>query len=237
MCTTFVYRKKKVIVGMNFDNDGKKYRVSDKNGKGFQVTVKIGSAEFPSIGINTKGIFINDQMVESGEAGMYKRQNEKRWVTSTLVKTILHSDITFDEILLLLKEKEIVNAPGTSTHNLIVARNGDVCIVEPGRRNVITRREDSDWLVLTNFPISEYNEIVPRKVTGSGSDRYLKVIKLLGEIDEPLTMDAGLEILKSVRQKGPEWTTALSLLYDATEQSICYCQDGNITGARTVKLK
>jgi hypothetical protein len=236
MCTTFVYRKKKVIVGMNFDNDGKKYRISDNKNKGFLITVKMGPAEFPSIGVNAKGVFINDQMVDSNEAGMYKRQNEKRWVTSTLVNNILQSNIQFDEILSTLEGIEIVNAPKISTHNLIVAKNGDICIVEPGRRNVISRKEESEWFVLTNFPISEYNEIVPKKVTGSGSERYLKTLKLMEGINELLTIDNGFKILKSIQQNGPEWTTAISILYDATEQNIYYCQNRQFDDVRKMKL-
>jgi len=237
MCTTFVYRNRKVIVGMNFDNDGKKYTISDNKDKGFRVSVKIGPAEFPTIGVNTCGIFINDQIVDSIPAGVYKRQNEKRWVTSALVKNILQSNIQFDEIISKLNEIEIVNAPNTSTHNLIVARDGDICIVEPGRKNVISRKEDSKWFVLTNFPISEYNEIYPRKVTGSGSDRYLKTVQLIEKINEPLTIDLGFEILKKIQQKGPEWTTEISLLYDATEKIIYYCKNQIFEDILKIQLK
>jgi hypothetical protein len=225
MCTTFVYRNKKVIVGMNFDNDGKKFKISDNKDRGFLVTVRIGPAEFPTIGINANGLFINDQMVDSNTNGIYKRQNEKRWVTSTLVNNLLKSNIKFDEIITKLKNIEIVNAPNTSTHNLIVDRIGNICVVEPGKTNVISRKKDSKWFILTNFPISNYNEIVPKKVTGSGSDRYLKTLKYLEEINEPLTIDAGFTILRNIQQKGPEWTTVISILYDATEQIIYYCQD------------
>jgi hypothetical protein len=236
MCTTFVYRKKKVIVGMNFDNDGKEYRISGIKGKGFLVSVKKGPAVFPSIGVNPNGIFINDQMVDSRETGVYKRQNEKRWVSSTFVKNILQTNVTFDEIISKLNDIEIVNAPKSSTHNLIVARNGDICIVEPGRKNVISRKEDSEWFILTNFPISEYNEIVPRKVHGSGSDRYLKALGLLEKEKEPLTIDAGFEILKSIQQNGPDWITEISIIYDATEQIIYYCQERKFEDVGTVKL-
>jgi hypothetical protein len=72
-----------------------------------------------------------------------------------------------------------VNAPNSSTHNLVIDRYGNICVVEPGRRNIFTEPHDSDWYVMTNFPLSDYDEIVPQSASGSGSDRYLNTVKML----------------------------------------------------------
>lgn len=78
MCTSFVYRKENVWIGMNFDNDGKDLKISTHEGNGFLVSVKVNNRYFPSIGINQNGIFVNDSSVDSNGEGKYKRQSEKR---------------------------------------------------------------------------------------------------------------------------------------------------------------
>ncbi len=35
MCTSFVYRKENVLIGMNFDNDGKDFNISADHGHNF----------------------------------------------------------------------------------------------------------------------------------------------------------------------------------------------------------
>ena len=236
MCTSFVYRKDRVLVGMNFDNDGKKYKISDDNGKGFLLSVKIGARFLPSIGVNSTGIFVNDQMVDPNGKGVYKRQNDKRWVTSTLVDNILKTNINFEEITTKIKQIEIVNVPKSSTHNLIVDKSGHICVVEPGSKNIISKKDETDWFALTNFPISEYNEILPKKVSGSGSNRYIQALKLFEEMKGQITVDVGFDILKNLQQIGPDWITELSIIYDATSQELYYCQHRNFEDITKISL-
>jgi len=221
---------------MNFDNDGREYKISDIKGKGFLLAVKMGNAFFSSIGISPNGIFVNDQMVDPNENGIYKRQNSKRWVTSKLIDTILKTNINFSEIATTLEQVEIVNAPKSSTHNLIVDRNGDICVVEPGKKNIISKKGESDWFILTNFPISEYKEITPKKVAGSGSDRYMKGLNLLEKEKDQMTVKSGFSILKDLQQNGSTWITELSLIYDVTNQELYYCQHCNFEDIKKISL-
>ncbi len=225
MCTSFVYRKGAVLIGMNFDNDGKDFKVSVKPAGKFLVSVSVNNTFFPSIGVNREGMFVNDMMVDACEAGKYRRQNEKRWVTTSLVKFIMEEAAGMDDVRSLLQRVEIVNAPGASTHPLIVDRYGSVCIVEPGRKHLISKQHDSDWVILTNFPLSGYDEVAPAQVSGSGSDRYLAARQGLASLPGPLTVAAAFKLLETVKQDGPEWTTELSLVYDGARRALYYCLD------------
>lgn len=227
MCTSFVYRKENVWIGMNFDNNGKDFRISTNEGHGFLVSVKVNNRYFPSIGINQNGIFVNDSLVDANGEGKYKRQNDKRWVTTSLIQYILGSKVEFEDIKAVLERVEIVNAPKASTHNMIVDTNGNACVVEPGRKNIFTGKQDSEWCVVTNFPLSDYQEIVPVVVSGSGADRYQKVLEKMSVLSGPMAVEQGFEILKSVIQTGPAWTTELSLIYDGVKRKLFYCLDQN----------
>jgi len=85
MCTSFVFRKDDhVLVGMNFDNDGKKFRLSICRGNDFLASVQVNGNFYPSFGISPQEVFVNDLMVDPCEKGKYKRQNECRWLTTGL---------------------------------------------------------------------------------------------------------------------------------------------------------
>lgn len=210
---------------MNFDNDGKDFKISSSPEHDFLVSVNVGKTWFPSIGINANGVFVNDMTVDSNGEGQYKRQSATRWVTTSLIQFIMDNDIHFVDIREMIQRLEIVNAPKSSTHNVIVDRDGNICIVEPGRRNIFTEPIDSDWYVITNFPLSDYDEIVPTDLSGSGVDRCLKSHELLSVVDEPITVIQGFEVLKNAAQNSSDWMTELSLIYDATHHELFYSLD------------
>ncbi|MBN2543304.1 hypothetical protein JXI42_10605 [bacterium] len=225
MCTSFVYREKNILIGMNLDNDGKEYQISSYMGNDFLVSIKMKGRYFPSFGISRAGTFVNDLMVDSNGEGQYKRQSEKRWISNTLVQRILGDQIPFDALMPLLEEKEIVNNPGLSTHNMIANIDGTVIIVEPGRKNILSGPKDSSYYIMTNFPLSGYDGILPQHVSGSGSDRYLETYKNLSQIHNELSPKEGFDILKKAQQTGPEWTTELSLIYNPVLRQLYFTFD------------
>lgn len=225
MCTSFAYRKGSVIIAMNFDNDGKDFNVSVKPAGKFMVSVSVKNTFFPSIGVNREGMFVNDMMVDPCEAGKYRRQTEIRWVTTSLVKYVMEEAAGMDDVRSLLQRVEIVNAPNASTHPMIVDRFGNACVVEPGRKNRISGQPESDWVVMTNFPLSNYDEIAPTHVSGSGSDRYFTARQRLASLSGPISVAQAFKVLEDMKQDGPEWTTELSLVYDGARRALFYCLD------------
>jgi hypothetical protein len=214
MCTSFVYRKENVLVGMNFDNDGKKFRVSARPGFGYLVSVEIGGNFYPSFGVSASGLFINNLMVDSNGEGRYKRQSAKRWVNSSLIDKVMGGNEDLDSLRSQIGQVEIVNGPFLSTHNLIVDPAGNTLVVEPGRRCISSSREETGWYVMTNFPLSEYVELVPGNPSGTGADRFNIVNAYLSSHEGPLTVDRAFDLLGRVRQHGPEWKTDLSMVFE-----------------------
>ncbi|MEE4194943.1 MAG: hypothetical protein V2J07_07080 [Anaerolineae bacterium] len=208
---------------MNFDTDGKKYRITQ--GQGFMVEVNINGRFFPSFGVTRKGIFFCDLMVDSNGEGSYKRQTQTRWVTTKLIQYVIEHNPDVEGLKALLNQLEIVNAPNASTHQLFCYPDGNICVVEPGRKNLFSTPKDSNLFVMTNFPLSDYEEILPRNLTGSGADRYQTIIVKSSLLKEEMTIEEAFRWLKSVKQDGPDWTTQLSLVYDATNHVLYYCQD------------
>ena len=131
----------------------------------------------------------------------------------------------FEDVKEVLGKVEVVNAPKASTHNLIADSEGNTCVVEPGRKNLFSGVNDSKLCVVTNFPLSDYEETTPVVVSGSGSDRYQEVLEKLAKLKYSMTVEQGFQILESVKQDGPEWTTQLSMIYDGKNRKLFYCLD------------
>jgi len=222
MCTSFVYRKENVLIGMNFDNDGKRFRVSSGDGKGFLVSVEINDNYYPSFGVSSTGLFVNNLIVDSNGEGKYKRQNDKRWIVSSLVSRVMDGESSLDSFREQVEQVEIVNGPFMSTHAMIADSLGSTLVVEPGRKNIYSTGKDSDWYVMTNFPLSEYDDLVPQKPTGSGADRFEVVASYLSSQAGPLTVDQGFDLLNRVRQDGPEWKTVLLLVFEPAKREVSY---------------
>lgn len=222
MCTSLVYRKENVLIGMNFDNNGMKFRVSANLGKGFLVSTEVRGNFYPSFGVSANGVFVNNLMVDSNGEAPYKRQNDKRWINSSLVERVMAGDTDLQTLREKVARVEIVNGPFMSTHNMITAGNGDTLVVEPGKKNIYSTAADTGWYVMTNFPLSDYGELIPQNPSGSGIDRYIIAGDYLASHTGPMSVEQGFDLLRRVRQYGPEWKTDLSMVFDPKKKEVFY---------------
>lgn len=223
MCTSFIDRRDRVLVAMNFDNNGMPFNLK-KDYKNFVVFVDGGRGKYPSFGVNREGIFINNLMVDSNGKGLYKRASKKVTHTSKLVGEILDCIILPNEINSYLENIEVVNGPDFSVHNMITDRKGNVWVVEPGRGVICSTTKETPFFVMTNFSLCDYKE--SGELKGDGIDRYQTAKKLLDKSDY-IDVGAAFQILEAVKQSNGEWTTAFSMVYSQEENSVYYCQNGD----------
>ncbi len=222
MCTSFVYRRENVLIGMNFDNNIMKFRISANQGKGFLVSTEVRGNFYPSFGVSSNGFFVNNLIVDSNGEAPYNRQNDRRWVNSSLVDRVMAGDTNLESLRAQVAQVEIVNGPFMSTHNMVASGNGDTLVVEPGKRSIYSTAADSGWYVMTNFPLSDYGELIPLNPSGSGADRYKKAADHLARHTGPMSVEQGFGLLREVSQHGPDWKTDLSLVFDPSRGEVFY---------------
>lgn len=220
MCTSFVSRKNDVLIAMNFDNNGMPFSVSTNNPKQFVVLVDGGRGKYPSFGVNNSGTFINNLCVESNGRGLYKRASKKVTHTSKFSGDILAGTISSNEINEYLKNIEIVNGPDFSVHNMIVDKDGNVWVVEPGRGVINSRAHEAPYFIMTNFSLCDFKET--GTLVGAGVDRYTMVQKVMDTTDD-LDIEEAFEILRTVKQSEGEWKTDFSMVYSQKENAVYYC--------------
>jgi hypothetical protein len=211
MCTSFVLYSDKTYIGMNFDISDRPIKIGIKGADQLLVFQKDGSSFFPAFGINKKGTFMNLLMVAPNEAGRYRRG-----------KNCVHIMRVFDDVLggrtgpgelsVYLRDRTVVNVPNISVHSMVAGRDRCACVIEPGRANIPFDGVDRDFLVLTNFPLSDWIGRDDHDVTGSGADRYKICRRMLSENQHAFSVDQGFGILEATSQAGGGYPTQLSML-------------------------
>lgn len=222
MCTSFISRNKDIIIGMNFDNNGMKYNINTKIPNQFVVNVDGGSGKYPSFGVDSKGVFFNNLVVNSNGKGSYRRPSKKVTHTTKLISDILNGVILTENLEAYLKNIEVVNTPDWSCHNMICDSNANVWIVEPGRGNIYSPADASPYFVMTNFSLWDYKY----ENVDCDCNRYKTVTDALSKTSE-MNVDTAFNMLESAKQSAGEWITALSMVYSKNDNVVYYCLDGN----------
>lgn len=224
MCTSFIQRKNDVLIAMNFDNNGMKFEIGKKDPKQFTTLVDGGRGKYPSFGVNSAGVFINNLLVDSNGKGLYKRASKRVTHTSRFAKDVLEGTITQRDISNYLQRIEIVNGPDFSVHNMICDDHGNVWVVEPGRGIIYSPAGETPYFIMSNFSLYDYKET--GLLAGSGTDRYETAERMLSKSDN-LDVNGAFKILEAVMQKDNEWNTAFSMVYSQKERVVYYCFNGD----------
>lgn len=211
MCTSFALYADKTYIGMNFDISDRPIKLGMKRADQLLVFQKDGSSFFPAFGINNSGTFMNLLMVDPSKAGKYRRG-----------KSCIHIIRVFDDVLGgqtslaalgdYLQGKTVVNVPNISVHSMVAGVDRRAYIVEPGRANIPFDGANKDFVVLTNFPLSDFVGQDDHDVTGSGADRYKTCYNMLSKNKHAFNVDQGFAILKETAQASGDYPTQFSML-------------------------
>lgn len=223
MCTSFIFRGLNTIIGMNFDNNGMSYSIATKIIDWFVVNVDGGRGKYPSFGVNKDGIFFNNLVVDSNGKGLYKRPSTKVTHTSKLVTDILKATIDVDQLSDYLSSIEVVNTPDWSCHNMIIDAQANVHIIEPGRGNIFSKRNESEFYIMSNESIIDMHQ----RNNVSNCNRYNAIKNELTGINN-LDSRKAFSVLEKAFQTEGEWKTDLSIVFSKGERKVYYCENRNL---------
>lgn len=232
MCTSFIKMADNgYFIGMNFDNNGLKYSFDTKKKDWFIVSVDTGKTKSPSFGVHKSGIFFNNLSVESNGKGEYRRAKGVVHTTK-LISGIIYGNVQVDALEDFLKQTEIVNVPGWSTHNMICGTMGNTWIIEPGRGYLYNPLKQGEFQIMTNVSVKDIKE--------AGAEmhcsRYMIGSELLSE-NKPMTVSRAFEILNAVKQCSGQWNTDISMVYDSAGAVVYYCEKQNFADIYEYHLK
>ena len=223
MCTGFVRKGKDVIVGFNMDINVEAFDYEIvANKEQFYVEIKnelVGSVK--AQGINHLGKLNNMNFTKApfrlgeGVVPLYE-----------IVDDYISGKISYNDILKIVSEKEIVNMPGqainipcVAMHSLIADRQGHIMILEPGNGYSVIQEK---YAALSNFTFLESPaDLIPENYGYYGKDRYDKAMEILRESGEDFSAGDGLALLNAVKQTG-NWATRVSFVYSNNENAVYY---------------
>lgn len=242
MCTGFVRKGKDMIVGFNMDiNIGAMEYEIVANEEQFYVNVKndlVG--ETRAQGINHLGNFASQLNNMNCTKAPFKI-GDNIVPLYDIVNDYIVAKITYNDILKIVNEKEIVNMPDkaiditcVAMHSLITDRKGNIMIIEPGNGYAVIKDK---YAVLSNFAFLESQaDLTPENYGYYGKDRYDKAMDILKKSNDDFSVEDGLALLSEVKQVG-NWATRVSFVYSYNENAVYYVIENDFEHVTRLQFK
>ena len=216
MCTSIVVNRNKTIVGWNLDLLDMTWRIRETD-EG--VYIEIDDAVegwLPLFGGNSRGDFVGMPTCWPHDERSDPKGQEKNVILLDI--DLLLQKKTLQEIKEIAENESICSIPGLTFMSALSDQEGNVLHIVPGQG--CRYYEKPDHAILTNFsPFKMDSEIHP----WMGWDRYRKAEEALGAAKDDFDVGDCFELLKEVSQT--VCPTVVSMVYDVTEKTICWCEN------------
>lgn len=220
MCTRFVYRGSNIITGFNFDIDLSvwTHKVMEEKERFYIGILRPDGVYHSYHGVNQNGNAGTLLYVHGNPAGAYQ-DDDNCMNIADLTEQFIKAQISFDEVLQIVRSKKIVYAPDASMQAMLSDIHGRTLVIEPG---IGYREENSKYSLITNYslmkPESTRDFIVP------GDDRYERALKLLDNCKNEFSVSDAFTLLQNVRQEDA-WATRVSFVYSVNERTVYYAEN------------
>ncbi|MBD2868262.1 hypothetical protein [Paenibacillus arenilitoris] len=228
MCTSFAVHRDRTFIGMNFDISDRPIKLALRGEDQLLVLQGENGNDYPAFGMNGRGTFMNLQMVDPKKEGLYRRGKNCVHMMR-LFEDVLSGRLEPTALQSYLDGKTITNVPGYSVHSLIAGKGRHSVVVEPGRGSVEPDEAGRDFVVLTNFSLSNRKDRTFTDVQGAGSDRYTKAYESLSAHKESFTTERGFALLQETVQREGEYPTQLSLVFIPEEGTVYFALRADFT--------
>lgn len=222
MCTRFVYRGNDIITGFNFDIDLSvwTHKVMKEKERFYIGILRPDGVYHSYHGVNQNGNVGTLLYVHGNSAGAYQDGGNCMTIAD-LTEQFIKAQISFDEVLQIVKSKKIVYASDATMQAMLSDVHGRTLVIEPG---IGYREEQSKYSLITNYslmkPESTRDFIVP------GDNRYERALQLLDNCKNEFSVSDAFTLLHTVRQEGA-WATRVSFVYSVNERTVYYTENNH----------
>ena len=227
MCTSIVVNKKKTIVGWNLDILNMEHRVRPTP-EG--VFIEINDAKegwLPLFGANSRGDFVGMPTCWPFDERSNPTGNGQNIIMLDI--DLLLQKKSLNEIKAIAETEPIFSIPGVTFMSALSDAEGNVLHIIPGQGHQYFERPD--YKIMTNFsPFKQDSEVHP----WMGWDRYKKAESMLQKASDDFDVQDCFAVLKAVSQE--VCPTVVSMVYDVTCRTVCWCQHRQWTSIKTYKF-
>lgn len=232
-CTSFSVSsgENKVLYGYNFDYypnsllfflikpgiQKKVFHIKCVNKMAYMVNIA---------GMNTEGLFANMQMLYPSDLSGWRKGPNTNFFWEIYERS-LKSFGSVQDVRVLLNERRLIQGAGVTLHSMFADKHGDALVVEAGHEgNKIVNKKDK-FLVMTNFPNSDFVNVAVQEVEGAGSERYKAAYNYLLQNSDSFCVDSGMKLLKNVVNTNPSTPTRCSFVFDPEQALVYLSLEGN----------
>lgn len=218
-CSSFSVYSNITMMGMNFDffNDPemKLDILHFDDTKAFTLSFEHGENFYQTLGISDSGLFQTFQSVAPKTyIGEYKITKN---IGGLIYEVMGWEDL--DEIDLLLEKYRLVSPSNFSLHTHIAHMDGRAMVLEVGKNGNVVIERKSEYLVMTNFFMGDYDVFQDGIARNSSCWRYENIRTMLDKYTDNLDLNKGFEILESAVQS----LTMASVIFIPEEMNIYIC--------------
>lgn len=222
MCTRFVYRGSDIITGFNFDIDLSvwTHKVMKEKERFYIGILRPDGVYHSYHGVNQNGNVGTLLYVHSNSAGAYQDGGNCMTIAD-LTEQFIKAQISFDEVLQIVKSKKIVYASDATMQAMLSDVHGRTLVIEPG---IGYREEQSKYSLITNYSLMKPEST--RDFIVSGDNRYERALQLLDNCKNEFSVSDAFTLLHTVRQEGA-WATRVSFVYSVNERTVYYTENNH----------
>lgn len=229
MCISFaVYGQEKIIYGMNFDTNeiDLKLKINSYNDKNiFNISALMENKYVDIAGVNSDGLFICTQAVQYSP-GFKSSCDENDWFAFDIFDEVLKKTRKTSEFFEILNKKVISYPrnplfPDLGLHTITADKSGDAFILEEGNDTNKVSPIHNDFIIMTNFPNGDFEEVDYNNVYGIGADRYICAHEYISNNIHNFGINEAFEVLKRTTQDTTsQCPTLCSIVYEPLKNEI-----------------
>lgn len=171
-------------------------------------------------GMNTDGLFANMQILFPYDCSGWRKGPHTNFFWEIFGRS-LRSFGSVQDVRDLLHEGRLIQGHGVTLHSLFADKHGDAMVVEAGHEgNKIVNKKDK-FLVMTNFPNSDFVNVAVQDIEGAGAERYKAAHKYLLQNADSFCVDSAMKLLEHVVNTNTSTPTRCSFVFDP-EHALVY---------------
>ncbi len=209
---------------MNFDysNVDMRFVISHTaTGKFFHFQFYTSGYWSSTVGMNSNGFFSSCQMLYPEVSTWHNPGEDEITIGQLFYNSLLSVDST-NTITTYFEtyDTRVIHSYGLTLHDLFADKYGIAITLEVDEPEPLITEPDNDFLIMTNFPNSEFVGQPYTQVEGVGADRYIAAYEYINDSLEDFDFADGMETLQRSMQAGGGFPTQCSFLFDPVELEI-----------------
>lgn len=238
-CSSFASYAGRPLYGMNFDYSAStriRFVIDTVDDlKIFQLTFFGFYGFVPTVGMNSAGLFISDQILEGDSTKADNPEGETIY-PGQFYRRALKECTDVAMVRDFLAKRRLVRSPDLGLHLLVADRSGDALIVEVGKERNVLMDIEGDFLVMTNFSHDTNRGRPHDDKWGVGANRYGILYEGLAQSGDQLDLDQAFALLSRATNQSPGYPTRCSMVFDPERGQVFLTMESDFTRIWKVSL-